>query len=314
MPFPDWSPPLLTADEAAAGYAAGERVAVIAGDPANPVAGLVLDRGNARLALRQAEPALQVVYSGDPLSLADVLWMDGAGRQCWGRRVSDVQVRVARRPAAALVWVEELLAHRSSTADEPVDWPAFGDWPAVAAISSPPWSGPGDLDLIDADGWLLDAWEACGVTQTWRELGKRYDAPRAFGLPPDVQAKLAEPLGWQAAGRRWRLADEVRMAAGGSGAVIVTDAMFAAGAGASGEIVTTVTSGEVQIVLGLPVATARLEIRRGERLGSPSYPRPSTGTQVAVTAMLEAGTVAHQAVVEAVRDGRLPPEWAGVFG
>jgi hypothetical protein len=316
MPFPDWTPPLLTTDEAEAGYAAGERFAVIAGDPANPTAGLVLDRRNQRLALRLADPPLQLVYDGEPLALTEALWTDAEGQQCWARRASDVEVRVARRPIGALVWVEELLARREAGEDANAAWPDFGDWPALAALPPAPWTEPDGLELMDADGWLLDAWEACGVTQTWRELGKKYDAPRAFGLPPDVQAKLAAPLGWQPAGRRWRKADEIA-GIGGKGATVVTvvtDAMFAAGAGASGEVVTTVTAGKVQIALGLPVATARLEIRRGERLGSPSYPRPSTGAQVAVTAMLEAGGVAHAAAVQAVRDGHLPAEWASAFG
>ncbi len=315
MPFPDWTPPLLTDTEAEAGYAAGERMAVIAGDPANPAAGLVLDRRNQRLALRLADPPLQLAYDGEPLALTEAFWTDAQGHQCWGRRTSQVQVRVAQRPAGALVWVEELLARHPGSADATAIWPEFGDWSALATVPAPPWIMGGELDLIDADGWILDAWGTSGVTRTWRELGKKYDAPRAFGLPPDVQAKLAEPLGWIAAGRRWRKADEVPAAlSGGRAATVVTDAMFAAGAGASGEIVTTVTSGDVQIVLGLPVATARLEIRRGERLGSPSYPRPSTGAQVAVTAMLETGGVAHEAVVEAIRGGRLPAAWASTFG
>ncbi len=117
MPFPDWIPPLLSESEARDGYAAGERIAVIAGDPANPVAGLVLDRRNAHLALRTADPVLLLVYEKDPLAVAEVTWWDAEGRECWGRRIAPRQVRVARRPRGAVLWVEELLAWRAADAD-----------------------------------------------------------------------------------------------------------------------------------------------------------------------------------------------------
>jgi hypothetical protein len=317
MPFPGWAPPLLTDDEARAGYAAGERLAVIAGDPADPTAGLVLDRHNARLAVRCAEPPLQLVYAGADLALAEAVWCDGSGRRCWARRVSPVQLRVARRPTGAVVWVEELMAFapggpRAAPAEQ-LRWPEFGGWAALAAAPAAPWVGEGALELIDADGWVLDALEAAGVPARWRELGRKYDAPRAFGLPPEVQATLAEPLGWHPAGRKWRKASEVPFGgAGQPGAAVVTDATFSAGAGASGEIVTTVTSGQVQVVVDLPAVTARTEMRRGTLPGT--YPRPSTGAQVAVTAMLEVGETAHETVVNAVREGQVPPEWAGAFG
>ena len=111
-------------------------------------------------------------------------------------------------------------------------------------------------------------------------------------------------------GRKWRKADEIETDGGGQ-AVIITDAVFSAGAGASGEIVTTVTAGNVEIALDLPSATARSEMRNGKRPGS--YPRPSTGAQVAVTAILEAGGAAHDAAVAAVIAGQLPSRWATVF-
>jgi hypothetical protein len=310
MPFPGWAPGLLTDDEARAGYEAGERMAVIAGEPADPVAGLVLDKRNLRLTLRTAEPAMQLSYAGADLALAEALWT-GDDHQCWARRTSAIQLRVARRPLGAVVWTEEHLAHAPDGETESVSWPEFGDWSALADARPAPWVGEGTLELIDADGWILDAWEGIDLLTQWRELGRRYDAPRAFGLPAETAAKLAEPLGWQAAGRKWRKTDELDTA-GGRKAVVVTDAIFSAGAGASGEIVTTVTSGEVQVVLDLPSATARSEMRRGQRPGS--YPRPSTGAQVAVTAILEAGGAAHNAVVGAVREGSLPPGWATVFG
>jgi hypothetical protein len=317
MPFPGWAPPLLTDDEARAGYEAGERFAVIAGDPADPTAGLVLDRRNSRLAVRRAEPPLRLVYAGAELALAEAVWSDGSGRQCWASRVSPVRLRVARRPAGAVVWTEELMAYApggpQAAPDEQLRWPEFGGWAALATVSAASWVGEGALELIDADGWLLDALEAAGVPARWRELGRKYDVPRAFGLPPEVQVTLAEPLGWHPAGRKWRKADEVTAGGiGKAGAVVVTDASFAAGAGASGEIVTTVTSGQVQVVVDLPSVTARTEMRRGTLPGS--YPRPSTGAQVAVTAMLEVGGTAHETVVNAVREGQVPPQWASAFG
>jgi hypothetical protein len=315
MPFPGWAPSLLGDDEAQKGYEAGERIAVLAGDPADPAAGLVLDRGNARLAVRCAEPPLQLVHAGAELPLAEAIWRNANGLECWARRVSSSQLRIARRPPGAPLWVEQLLAYAPADPAEQLRWPAFGDWGSLDSGNATPWIGEGALQLIDADGWILDALEGAGVPQQWRALGRQYDAPRAFGLPPEVQAKLAEPLGWVPAGRRWRKADEVSLVErSGQSAVIVTDAMFAAGAGASGEIMTSVTVGSVEVAVDLPSVTARCEVRSGSRLGSPSHPRPSTGAQVAVTAMLETGGVAHDAVVTAVRAGKVPAQWFGAFG
>ena len=310
MPFPGWAPPLLTDDEARAGYEAGERVAVIAGDPVDPVAGLVLDKRNSRLTLRTAQPPMQLSYAGPDLALAEAVWTSG-DHQCWARRTSAAQLRVARRPVGAVVWTQEHLAHAPDGESETVDWPDFGAWSALADARPAPWVGEGALALVEADGWILDAWEAVDLLAVWRDLGRRYDAPRAFGLPAETTAKLAEPLGWNPAGRKWRKADELDLPGGGH-AVVVTDAVFSAGAGASGEIVTTVTSGHVEVVLDLPSATARSEMRRGQRPGS--YPRPQAGAQVAVTAILEAGGAAHEAVVSAAREGLLPESWARVFG
>ncbi len=313
MPFPGWAPALLTDAQAEAGYAAGKRIAVIAGDPADPVAGLVLDGHNSRLAVRQAGPPCQLVYSGPDLTLAEALWTDAEERQCWARRASADRLRVSRRPAGAWIWVEELLAYAPASQLESLAWPVFGDWGALTSAAPPPWVLEDALDLIDADGWMLNALEEAGAPARWRELGRKYDAPRAFGLPAEMQVKLAEPLGWVAAGRRWRKSDQVAADdAGKPGALVVTDALFAAGAGASGEIATTVTCGEVSVTVDLPSATPRAEALRGDTPGRP--PRPSTGAQVAVTAILEAGGLAHDAVVSAVKAGRIPAQWPSVFG
>jgi hypothetical protein len=309
MPFPHWTPPLLSDGDAAARYAAGERLAVISGEPSDPVAGLVLDRNNRRLALRRADPAVQLVYAGEPPALTEALWWDPQDRQCWARRTTPEQLRISRRPRGAVLWVEELLAHSVAVDVEQLDWPKFGEWAALADIAATPWVGDGELDLVDADDWMLDALEATGVLVTWRELGRKHDAPRAFGLPPEVQEKLAIPLGWELAGRRWRKSDEIVDDGNGSTTTITTDAMFAAGAGASGDVITTVSHGKIKVVLGLPVAVGRTETRAGYP-ASPSHPRPSTGAQVAVTAILEAGGVAHEAIVQAVRDGGVPAGWS----
>jgi hypothetical protein len=308
MPFPGWTPPLLADAEAEAGYEAGERMAVIAGEPADPAAGLVLDRKNARLALRRADPALRLVYTGEPLALTEALWWDAEDRECWARRTSPAELRISRRPRGAVLWVEELLAHVDAHERELVEWPEFGSWDALSSVAVAPWIERDVLELVDADGWILDALEASGVTTTWRELGRKHDAPRAFGVPPEVQEKLAVPLGWEAAGRRWRKSTEIEGSDGQPSTEVVTEALFAAGAGASGEVVTTVKRGKIKIVLGLPEAVGRVETRAGSP-ASPSHPRPSTGAQIAVTAILEAGTVAHEAIVAAVRDGAVPAGW-----
>ncbi len=310
MPFPGWAPPLLTDDEARLGYEAGERIAVIAGDPADPVAGLVLDKRNARLSVRTAEPAMQLSYTGADLALAEALWMAG-DHQCWARRTSATQLRVARRPRGAVVWTEELLAHAPDGASESVSWPEFGAWAELTETGPAPWVGEGRLELIDADGWILDAWESAELLTQWRELGHRYDAPRAFGLPPETQAKLAEPLGWHAVGRKWRKADEIA-GTGGSSAVIVTDARL--------------------------LRRRRRERRdhhdRHRRAGR-DRPRPAfrdrtIGDEKRQASGFLPATLdrcpssrhghpggrgrAHDAVVAAVRDGQLPRQWTSVFG
>jgi hypothetical protein len=305
MAFPGWTPPLLSDDEARTGYEAGERVAVLAGEPQDPGCGVVLDRRNARLAVRLAEPDVQLVYAGGDPVLAEARWRSG-DIEHWGRRQSAGRLQISTRTIGQAIWADEWFAARPAEADPGLPWPAFGEWPDLAERvrgSAPGWIADGGLDLVDADGWMLEAMQACGVLTTWAELGEKYDAPRAFGLPAEVHENLAGPLGWHAAGRKWRLADAVTGPAGES-VTVTSDAVFTAGAGASGEIVTTVEAGPVSVTLDLPTATARS--RQG--VGG-SYPRPSTGAQVAVTAILEAGLAAHGAVIDAVRAGRLPQGW-----
>ena len=136
MPFPGWAPPLLTDDEARAGYEAGERIAVIAGDPADPVAGLVLDRRNAHLAVRTADPSLQLSYGGAETALAEAVWTAGE-HQCWARRASPAQLRVSRRSLGAVVWTDELLAHAPDGDGETVGWPEFGEWATLSDTPAP---------------------------------------------------------------------------------------------------------------------------------------------------------------------------------
>ena len=309
MVFPGWAPPLLADAEAESGHGAGERIAVLAGDPVDPACGLVLDRRNARLTVRTADSVVLLAYAGAEPALAEARWAAPDGTEHWARRAGPNRLQVATRSPGAVMWQHEWLATRPAAQDPALAWPDFGDWAKLTdgvRESAPGWIAAGALDLIDADGWMLAAFEQSGVLTTWRELGAKYDAPRAFGLPAEVQVKLAEPLGWEAAGRKWRLTDVLTTLAGESVSV-VSDAVFTAGAGGSGEIITTVQQGSIAVTLDLPSAVARSRSLQGDRGGG--YPRPSTGAQVAVTAILEAGVQAHGAVVTSVREGRLPADW-----
>jgi hypothetical protein len=203
------------------------------------------------------------------------------------------------------VWVEELLARAPEP--EVVAWPEFGDWSALARIDRRPgndWWDAGVLDPVDADGWLLDELDEQNVATRWRELARRYDAPRAFGQPPEVQAKLAEPLGWHAQGRRWRRSAESRET------TLITDVSFVAGAGGGSEVILTVARGPVEVALTLPAATCRLEGRKTGVPGSPAQPRPSASAQVGIVAVLELAGEVHDVVLQAIADGGVPDGWA----
>jgi hypothetical protein len=313
LPFPGWAPPEIDEAQAEQRYEEGDRFAVLAGPPTDPVAALVIDRGNSRVVVTQADPRHQLVLTGkNALVLATAMWGSGVGPDAVElaaeRRTKDL-LRVRRRPAGAAVWLEELLGRPGDAAadgqEEP--WPEFGEWAGLARIERRPgagWWDDGGLELVDADGWLLDELDTRDIAGRWRDLARRYDAPRAYGQPPEVQARLAEPLGWRPQGRRWRRTSESR------GATLITDVSFVAGAGGGSDVILTVTRGAVDVVLTLPAATARLEARRPGLPASPAQPRPSAAAQVGVTAVLELAGEVHDAVTSAIAEGAVPDGWA----
>ncbi len=323
VPFPGWAPPPIDEDEARDRYDEGERFGVLAGEPTDPAAALVVDRRNARVVVTRAEPRHQLVFTGKTsLRLSAAAWGTGSGSdavELVAERASKDLVRVRRRPAGAVVWTEELLARAPAdggddggddgAATEP--WPEFGDWGGLARIERSPgaqWWDEGVLDLVDADGWLLEELDEHDVPARWRELARRYDAPRAYGQPPEVQAKLAEPGGWRAQGRRWRRTAEAR------DTTLITDVSFVAGAGGGSEVILTVTRGSVEVTLPLPAATGRLEARRNGLPGNPAQPRPSASAQVGVTAVLDLAGEVHDLVARAIADGAVPDGWSRLAG
>jgi hypothetical protein len=308
MPFPGWAPPSLTEDEAAERYDAGERFAVLAGSPSDPVATLMVDRRNGRVVVTRVEPRCAVVLMGkNDLSLTAARWSttDGENVVDWSGERAKELVRLQRRPAGSPVWVEELLAEAPAAVTEA--WPEFGNWGALARIDrpeAPAWWQDGTLDPVDADGWILDELDERGIASRWRELARKQDAPRAWSQPPEVQAKLAEPLGWRPQGRRWRRTAESR------GATLITDVSFVAGAGGGSDVTFTVTRAGVEVSLGLPTATARIEARALGAPRSPTQPRPSASAQIGITAVLELAGEAHEAIASAIDDGAVPDGWS----
>jgi hypothetical protein len=151
---------------------------------------------------------------------------------------------------------------------------------------------------------LLDEHADHDIGERWRELARKQDAPRAFSQPPEVQAKLAEPLGWRPQGRRWRRADERR------DTTLVTDVSFVAGAGGGSDVSFTVQRGPVTVTLGLPAATSRLETRTLGAPRSPAQPRPSASAQIGITAVLQLAGEAHDVLVAAIDEGAVPDGWA----
>jgi hypothetical protein len=314
--FPGWAPPALDEAEALDRYDEGERFGVLAGDPADPVAALVVDRRNARVVVTRAEPRHQLVLTGkNALRLTAASCGSDAGAaavELVAERASKELLRVRRRPAGTVVWVEELLARAPTDDDgETQPWPEFGDWGGLARIERPPgpqWWDEGVLDPVDADGWLLDELDEHDVPSRWRDLARRYDAPRAYGQPPEVQAKLAEPRGWRAQGRRWRRTAEVR------DTTLITDVSFVAGAGGGSEVILGVSRGPIEVILPLPAATGRVEARRSGLPGNPAQPRPSASAQVGVTAVLDLAGEVHDVVTQAIADGAVPDGWARLVG
>lgn len=305
--FPGWSLPAIDEAEAQGRYDAGERFAVLAGPPADPVATLMLDRGNTRAVVTQLDPRHQLVFSGKAeLTLTGAAWagnVDGQPTE-WLVERGKAFLRVRRRPAGFAVWTDELLA----VAPEPVveAWPEFGDWSTLSRIDrdGSQWWDDGVLDPVDADGWLLDELVQADIPARWRELARKQDAPRAFSQPPEVQAKLAEPLGWRPQGRRWRKASEH------NGVTVITDVSFVAGAGGGSDVTISVSRGDVEVQLGLPAATGRVEARDGGLPRSPAHPRPSASAQVGITAVLEIAGDAHELIATAVAEGAVPDGWA----
>jgi hypothetical protein len=304
MPFPGWAPPSLTEEEAAERYEAGDRFAVLAGPATDPPAALVVDVRNARVVVTQAHPRYVLVFSGKKeLTLTQAVWSSD-GAEWRAEPGSNGLLRLRRRPIGAVAWVDELLAR----APEPVveQWPSFGHWGALARIDrdGPQWWQDGALDPVDADGWLLDELDDSDIAERWRELARKQDAPRAYSQPPEVQAKLAEPLGWRAQGRRWRRTAERR------DTTLITDVSFVAGAGGGSDVTFTVRRGDVEVALDLPSATSRLETRKLGAPRNPSQPRPSASAQVGITAVLQLAGEAHDAIAAAIGEGAVPDGWA----
>jgi hypothetical protein len=310
MPFPGWAPPPLDEQEARDRYEDGDRFAVLAGPPSDPVAAMVLDRRNGRAVVTTAEPARRLVFTGrHPLRLQEASWQSRRGDEpvdLAAERFTERLLRVRRRRGGVPVWVENLFAVHPQRPTEQAEWPEFGDWTGLARDVQEPgeqwWDEPAE-DLVDADGWLLDVLDELDLAARWRDLARRYDAPRAYGLPPPVQAKLAEPRDWRSQGRRWRRAGEA------AGATVLTDVSFVAGAGGGCDVAVTVLKEPVEVVVTLPAATARLEARRAGRVGSPAQPRPSASAQVAIVAVLELAAEVFDAVTAAVADGAVPDGW-----
>lgn len=304
MPFPGWAPPPLDVAEAEARYEAGDRFGVLAGAPTDPDAALVVDVRNNRVVVTQAEPRHVLVFGGKKeLVLSEAAWTD-ADQQWRAATHGTALLRLRRRPVGASVWVDELLAR----APEPVveSWPEFGAWSALARIDrgSGAWWDEGGLDPVDADGWLLDELDEHDVGERWRELARKQDAPRAYSQPPEVQVKLAEPLGWRPQGRRWRRTVERR------DTTLITDVSFVAGAGGGSDVTFTVRRGDVEVALGLPEATSRIETRAFGAPRSPAQPRPSASAQIGITAVLELAGEAHDVIAAAIDEGAVPDGWA----
>jgi hypothetical protein len=308
MPFPGWAPPALSEDEAVECYDAGDRFAVLAGAATDPVAALVVDRRNARVVVTRADPRCALVFTGkDELSLNAARWSTGTGPDAveWAAERTKTLLRLQRRPAGTPVWVEELLAASPHAVTEP--WPKFGDWEGLARIDRPDtlsWWEDGTLDAVDADGWILDELDDRDIAGRWRELARKQDAPRAWSQPPEVQAKLAEPLGWRPQGRRWRRSTESRET------TLITDVSFVAGAGGGSDVTFTVVRAGLEISLGLPAATSRIEARTLGAPRSPAQPRPSASAQIGITAVLELAGEAHEAVLVAIAEGAVPDGWS----
>ncbi len=306
VPFPKWAPPALDAAEAEAGYESGERFAVLLGEPADPQVSLVLDRRNGRAVVTDTTSGRVAVLSGraEALLVPAELRVAGIPDDRWLMAQKGERLRVLERPHGAPLWTRESLARQPPSITTGVTWPAWEDWAGfTAAVDDAVASWLELPEVVDADGWLLAVLDGIEVAGRWRDLTRKHDAPRVAGTRPEVLARLAEPRGWTPQGRRWRREDRV------DGVLVRTDCAFSTGAGGAGEVTLGIEQGSVAISLTLAAATARLETMHRGAPGAPAYPRPSTGTQVAATAVLNIAGEVHEAVVGAVEAGGLPDGW-----
>jgi hypothetical protein len=72
----------------------------------------------------------------------------------------------------------------------------------------------------------------------------------------------------------------------------------------------TVVRAGVEVSLGLPAATSRIEARTLGAPRSPAQPRPSASAQVGITAVLELAGEAHEAIATSIDDGAVPDGWS----
>ena len=72
----------------------------------------------------------------------------------------------------------------------------------------------------------------------------------------------------------------------------------------------TVVRAGLEVSLGLPAATSRIEARTLGVPRSPAQPRPSASAQIGITAVLELAGEAHEAVTASIADGAVPDGWS----
>ena len=191
-------------------------MAVIAGDPADPTAGLVLDRRNARLDRSHGRPADAAFVRGQRPRTRRGALDDAGDHQCWARRAS-ADAAAGLPPATRRRRLDRGAARPRAgrRVRERLSWPEFGDWAALADAGAAPWVGE---SRARADRRRRLAARRAGRTSSCSPSGATSAAattpPAPSACPPKTQAKLAEPLGWNAAGRKWRKAAEIETGGG----------------------------------------------------------------------------------------------------